>query len=172
MMKGAWIGLTVLAFTTVSGFGANGMANIKGTSAGSPLRGTVTLEDTASGLHVKAVLSGVPAGVHAFHIHEFGDCADMAKAAGSHYNPLSAPHGQVLKQGIQHAHAGDLGNVTADAAGNVSMDATIPNLTLSSGPYTVAGRAFVVHEKVDDWSQPTGNAGGRVACGVVGVAKP
>src|ERR1035438_3218426 len=99
------------------GWAAMGVAEVKGTALNSPISGTVHFEDTAGGLKVSVALAGVPAGPHAFHIHEFGSCADSGKAAGGHYNPLSAPHGQVLKDGIQHAHAGDLGNITAGPDG-------------------------------------------------------
>jgi superoxide dismutase, Cu-Zn family len=164
-MKYFWI-IAVLAAAS-SAHAATGLAELKATSSTSTVHGTVVLADTPAGLHLKATLSDVPPGTHAFHIHEFGSCADRAKAAGSHYNPLGAPHGQVLKTDIHHAHAGDLGNVTADAGGHAAVEATIPGVTLSSSPYTVAGRAFILHEKVDDFSQPAGNAGGRIACGPI-----
>src|ERR1700681_2182317 len=78
---------------------AKGVAEIKGTADGSSIKGTVRLEDTADGVKVSAQLIGVPPGTHGFHIHEFGDCAEMGKAAGGHYNPLNTPHGNVLKDG-------------------------------------------------------------------------
>src|SRR4051812_19372590 len=94
---------------------AKGMAEIKGTAENSPIKGTVRFEDTADGLKLTAQLIGVPPGQHAFHIHEFGDCSEMGKAAGSHFNPMGEPHGDVLKNGPMHAHIGDMGNVTASA---------------------------------------------------------
>jgi superoxide dismutase, Cu-Zn family len=146
---------------------ATGIAEVRGTASGSSVAGTVRFEDTPPGLKVSASLTGVPAGLHAFHIHEFGSCADSGKAAGSHYNPLSAPHGEVMKAGMQHAHAGDLGNITAGTDGKASLEAVIPGVTLAAGPYTVGGRAVILHEKVDDFSQPAGNAGGRIGCGAI-----
>src|SRR5207302_2481873 len=80
---------------SVRGWAATGVADIKGTAENSQIRGTVNFTDTAAGLQIKAKLSGLPPGSHAFHIHEFGSCADLGKSAGSHYNPLGAPHGQV-----------------------------------------------------------------------------
>ena len=145
---------------------AKGIAEIKGTTDNSPL-GTVTLEDTAAGLKVNVQLAGIPPGPHAFHIHEFGSCLDMGKAAGNHYNPLAALHGQVLKDGIHHAHAGDLGNITAAADGSAKLEAVIKDVSLTGGPYDVAGRAIILHEKLDDFSQPAGNAGGRIGCGAI-----
>src|SRR5437879_5897501 len=92
---------------------ATGAAKISGTAAGSTVSGTVKLEDTGAGLKVLAELSGVPAGDHGFHIHEFGSCDDAAKAAGSHYNPEKTPHGSIMKDGHKKAHEGDMGNITA-----------------------------------------------------------
>jgi len=162
-MVGVVIGLVV------NGWAATGTAEVKGTAANSPILGVVQFEDTAAGLKVTAGLKGVPPGQHGFHIHEFGSCADSAKAAGGHYNPAAAPHGQVLKDGVQHAHAGDLGNITAGQDGKASLVAVIPGVTLAGSPYSVAGRAVVLHEKVDDFSQPAGNAGNRIGCGVIVV---
>jgi superoxide dismutase, Cu-Zn family len=155
----------------VRGWAATGTAEMKGTGDNLPM-GTVHFEDTAAGLMIQAQLANVPPGVHAFHIHEFGRCAEMGKAAGSHYNPASAPHGQVLKDGIQHAHAGDLGNITADKSGSAALQAILPGVTLAESKYTVGGRAVILHEKADDFSQPAGNAGGRIACGPIVVAGP
>ncbi len=100
-----------------AGWAATGIAEIKGTAAGSSLSGTVKFEDTSKGLKILAELSGVPAGDHGFHIHELGLCGDSGKAAGSHYNPLKTPHGMLIKDGLHKAHAGDMGNVTAGADG-------------------------------------------------------
>src|SRR5581483_2596634 len=85
-------------------WGASAVAVMKGTAPNSPITGTVHLEDTSSGLHVQAQLVGLPPGKHGFHIHEFGSCDDMGKGAGGHYNPMSMPHGDVLKEGVTHAH--------------------------------------------------------------------
>jgi superoxide dismutase, Cu-Zn family len=166
MNKSTCISMIVLGIS-VRGWAATGVAEIKGTAENSQIRGTVNFTDTATGLQIKAKLSGLPPGSHAFHIHEFGSCADLGKAAGSHYNPLGAPHGQVLKAGIQHAHAGDLGNIIVAADGTAALEATVPDLHLADGKYNVAGRSVVVHEKLDDFSQPAGNAGGRIACGTI-----
>src|SRR5579872_6403577 len=103
------VSLITLALGVSGSWAATGVADVQGTAPGSSIKGTVKFEDTAGGLKVSAQLTGVPAGAHAFHIHEFGSCDDMGKAAGSHYNPLKSPHGEVLKVGIHHAHAGDLG---------------------------------------------------------------
>jgi len=166
MNKRTGVCLLVLGLAA-RGWSATGVAEVMGTAPHSQVSGTVKFEDTAGGLKVSAALAGVPAGQHAFHIHEFGSCADSGKAAGGHYNPMSAPHGQVLKDGMAHAHAGDLGNITAGADGKATLDAVIPGITLAASVYTVGGRAVILHEKVDDFSQPVGNAGSRIGCGPI-----
>ncbi len=145
----------------------HGVARIQGTAAGSTLSGTARFEDVKGGLKVTVTLTGVPAAAHALHIHEFGDCADAGKAAGSHYNPKGAPHGHALKD-AKKAHPGDLGNVAAKD-GSVAFEAVLPKASLM-GKNPVAGRSIVLHEKEDDFSQPVGNAGGRIACGVIVIA--
>lgn len=149
-----------------------GAADITGTAPGSTLAGTVTFMDTPAGLKVSAKLSRVPPGVHGFHIHEFGECVDEGRAAGNHYNPAGAPHGMAMKPGPAGSHPGDMGNVTADAQGNATLEVTIPRVFLTGGRFNVSGRAVVLHEKPDDYSQPTGNAGGRIGCGPIRITGP
>ena len=144
-----------------------GLAQIKGTAEGSPIQGTAKFEDTKGGLKVTVSLTGVPGDKHALHIHEFGDCGEAGKAAGSHFNPENAKHGDALKD-AKHAHPGDFGNVTVKD-GNVVLEAVLPKASLIGGKHPVAGRSIVLHEKADDFSQPVGNAGGRIACGVITV---
>ena len=146
-------------------------AIIAGTKAGVPVAGTVILEDTKEGLKVDAEITQAPAGLHAFHIHEFGACGDEGGAAGSHYNPGGHPHGDVMKGGVEMVHAGDFGNLTVGDDGKASLHAVVPGLTLSYGKYSVAGRAFILHEKADDFSQPVGNAGSRIGCGPILLTK-
>lgn len=141
---------------------------MKGTAEGSPLSGTALFTEIKGGLKVSVSLSGVSGETHALHIHEFGDCADAGNAAGSHYNPEGAPHGSALKD-AKHAHPGDLGNVTIKD-GKLAFEAVLPGASLNSGKRNVAGRAIVLHEKADDFSQPVGNAGARIACGIITVA--
>lgn len=122
----------------------------------------MTFTDTKAGLKISARLPVVPRGEHGFHIHQFGDCADEGKAAGGHYNPASAPHGDVV----------NLGNILAKADGTATLDVVLPMVTLSSGMFTVGVRAMVLHEKTDDFSQPAGNAGARIGCGVIAITTP
>jgi superoxide dismutase, Cu-Zn family len=153
-------------------FAATGVAELKGTADGSKISGTVHLEDITGGLKVRAFFRGVPAGEHAFHIHEFGGCGDMGKAAGSHYNPMSAPHGHIMKDGTGRAHAGDMGNVVIAQDGTGNLEAFLPGVTLSASALSVAGRAIILHDHKDDFSQPVGNAGGRIACGPIVITGP
>ncbi len=165
-------GLMMVALATAQAWSNTGVASVKGTAPDSTLAGTVTFRDTPEGLRISAQLSRVPPGKHGFHIHEFGSCEDMGKAAGGHYNPLSSPHGLVTKDGLHGAHAGDLGNITADEKGNASLESIIPDVSLGGGKYTVGGRAVILHEKADDFGQPVGNAGSRIGCGGIAITGP
>lgn len=156
--------LTVLLSLAASARAETGFAKIQGTAPDSKISGTARFEDTKDGLKVTVSVQGVE-GAHALHIHEFGDCSDSGKAAGGHYNPEGHQHGDALKE-PKKAHAGDFGTVTAQN-GALVLEATLKRAKLTDGKNSVAGRAIVLHEKADDFSQPTGNAGGRVACGVI-----
>ncbi|OQV24306.1 putative Superoxide dismutase (Cu-Zn) [Hypsibius exemplaris] len=116
-----------------------------------------------------------PNSAHGFHIHQFGDVGNGCAAAGPHFNPRGVSHGAPTDDESAR-HDGDLGNVFANQNGVVNLDATYDFLHLG-GPGSVIGRSVVVHEKVDDLGQggaadskTTGNAGARLACGVIGVA--
>jgi Cu-Zn family superoxide dismutase len=132
---------------------------------GSTVRGTVTFEPAGDGLRVIAHIEGLTPGEHGFHLHQNGDCsAPDGSSAGDHWNPTQQPHG--APDAPQH-HAGDLGNVTADAGGVAHVDKTVQGIGLS-GTESVIGHAVIVHGKPDDMkTQPSGNAGPRLACGVV-----
>lgn len=139
-------------------------------TSGSTAQGTVTFTQLNSGgVEVDVNLTGVPAGVHGFHLHEKGDCGDNGNAAGAHFNPMFMPHG--APEAASH-HAGDFGNVNADDSGNVKITRTLTGITVTEGSASVLGRAVILHANPDDMTtQPTGNAGARIACGVVS-AKP
>ena len=147
-----------------------GMATLAPTS-GQTAGGTVHFNDVGDGnVEVVVDLTGVPPGVHGFHVHEKGDCGNNAQNAGGHFNPTGMVHG--APDAVSH-HAGDFGNVNADANGEVHTRFTTHSISLTEGFSSSAiGHAVVLHEKADDLiSQPSGNAGGRIACGVV-VAMP
>lgn len=156
-----------LAAYSHSAIAATAKAAIQPTDPAMSLSGEVQFEETPAGLKVSVSVVEAPPGWHGFHIHEKGDCADKGNAAGSHFNPDGVPHGDLLKDGFEHAHAGDLGNIEIDANGDGKLEKILPGLTLGEGKYGVIGRSVILHEKKDDFGQPTGNAGGRIGCGVI-----
>ena len=136
---------------------------------GSTVNGVVTFTKVEGGVRVVADINGLTPGEHGFHIHDFGDCsAPDATSAGGHFNPEGHQHGA---PDAEMRHVGDLGNVTADAGGKAHYDRVDKQLALE-GDHSIIGRSVIVHEQADDLkSQPTGNAGARLACGAIGVAK-
>jgi Cu-Zn family superoxide dismutase len=150
--------------TSATSSTAKAMAALAPTE-GNHAMGTVTFTAADKGVRVVANISGLSPGEHGFHIHEKGDCsAADASSAGEHFNPTGAPHGG--PDSDQH-HVGDLGNITADSSGSATLDRVFSYLTLE-GDTSIIGRAVVVHSGRDDLtSQPSGDAGTRVACGVI-----
>jgi Cu-Zn family superoxide dismutase len=130
--------------------------------------GMVTLTETPHGVLIHAMLMGVPAGTHAFHVHATGKCEAPFTTAGGHFNPDSKQHGMSNDMGM---HAGDMPNVQVPADGNLTFDVLNPHVTLKAGPNSLfkeGGTAIVLHGGADDYkSDPAGNAGPRIACGVV-----
>jgi len=153
-------------------FAETAVAILNGTDEGSPISGKVVLTDSPEGLIVSAAVKGVPSGLHGFHIHDYGSCEEGGKAAGGHFNPDGVPHGYVLKDTVFESHPGDLGNLKVNVLGAGTLEITVPELGLSDGIYNVAGRALILHENKDDFGQPTGNAGARIACGTIVITKP
>ena len=144
---------------------ATAVAEIKATK-GHKVAGTVTFTQEGDKTTIAVDLTGLKPGKHGFHIHETGDCsAPDAKSAGGHFNPTKQPHG--APNAAKH-HAGDLGNLSADKKGHVKVTLTTTDLTVADGPSSVVGKAVIVHGKADDLkSQPAGNSGPRVGCGVI-----
>lgn len=137
---------------------------------GNDVTGSVTFtKKGGEGIQITADVKGLTAGKHGFHIHEYGDCsADDATSAGGHFNPEDKPH---AGPEAEQRHVGDLGNLKADETGNAHYERT-DNVIAFDGPHSIVGLAVVVHSGEDDLkSQPTGNAGSRVACGVIGIAE-
>jgi Cu-Zn family superoxide dismutase len=136
----------------------------------SNVEGIVTFTKSGDETKIVADITGLTPGKHGFHIHEFGDCSSPdGKAAGGHFNPTNNPH---AGHDVAQRHEGDMGNVEADSSGKAHLELT-DNMMMMSGEKSIIGRGVIVHEKADDLkSQPTGDAGGRVACGVIGIAKP
>lgn len=136
---------------------------------GNTASGVVTFTKVEGGVRVVVNLVNVPAGDHGFHIHEYGDCsAPDGTAAGGHFNPTKMDHAGPM---AEKRHVGDLGNVTANAEGKVTLDYVDKHLAFM-GANSIIGRGLILHAQPDDLkTQPTGAAGGRIACGVIGVAK-
>jgi len=138
-------------------------------TAGSDVKGVVAFTQAHGHVSVHAEITGLAPGKHGFHVHEFGDLRSHdGTSAGSHYNPTGVKH--ALPNGGER-HVGDLGNLEADASGKAVYHRDDAVLTLH-GPHSILGRGLVVHAKEDDGGQPVGNAGARVAVGVIGAAKP
>ena len=142
-------------------------SHIHGTSATSTLDGEATFEDTEGGLKITVNIHDAPPGQHGIHIHEKGSCYDSGQDAGGHFNPDGLPHGNALKDGVSKTHAGDLGNIEIGADGKGKLEVIVPGLKVAGDKFAVVDRAIILHEKEDDFGQPTGNAGGRIGCGVI-----
>ena len=183
MNKGIRVTITTLAFIgalAVTGCksgttGRHAMAELNPAS-GSNVRGTVHFYETKKGVRVVANVSGLTPGKHGFHIHDKGDCsAPDAKSAGPHFNPTKMKHGG---PNDAERHAGDFGNITADASGNATWK-TVDSHISFDGPNSIIGKGVIVHANEDDLktqqsdttTPPTtpGNAGARVACGEIKV---
>jgi superoxide dismutase, Cu-Zn family len=132
---------------------------------GNQAQGMVTFEEVPGGIRVVAHIEGLPPGKRGFHIHETGDCsAPDAMSAGGHFDPHGHRHGG---PGDEEHHAGDFGNIEVDSNG-VGHFETVADFISFEGPTSIIGRSVIVHAEEDDLtSQPTGEAGARLACGVI-----
>jgi Cu-Zn family superoxide dismutase len=143
------------------------MADLRPTQ-GNQAKGHLMLVPEKGGVRIRGTISGLKGGSkHGFHVHEKGDCASPdAKSAGDHFNPGHAQHGKA-KSG-EH-HLGDMDNLSANGQGDAQVDVLIAGATLGDGSSNdVVGKAFIVHASEDDYkSQPAGDSGPRIACGVI-----
>jgi Cu-Zn family superoxide dismutase len=179
MAKRLWIAAAALAVGGLvpCGFG-QGMSGAKEAIAviqpasGSMCKGIVRFTAQGSGVKVVADLEGLAAGAkHGFHVHEFGDCsAPDAMSAGGHYDPAGSKHHGSPTDTPRHA--GDMGNLQADAAGKAHLELVLEGVALEGSHAPLLGRGVIVHAKPDDFGQPVGNAGARIGCGIIGVSKP
>jgi Cu-Zn family superoxide dismutase len=136
----------------------------------SKVHGSLTFAQKDGAIEISGEVTGLSPGQHAFHVHEFGDCSSLdAGSAGGHFNPTNMPHGGPTDA---KRHVGDLGNIEADKNGKAVVKMTDKVIQLQ-GPSSIVGRSVIIHAGVDDLkTQPTGNAGARAACGVIGIANP
>lgn len=144
-------------------------APLRPTSPESSLSGSAVFAETPTGVHLEVNVENAPTGLHAFHVHQKGDCSDGGNAAGGHFNPKQVKHGFLPSDGFDNAHAGDLGNIVVGSDGTGRLSQTLEQLTLTGGEYALKNLAVILHEKPDDFGQPTGNAGGRIACGIISL---
>lgn len=141
-------------------------------ASGSSVQGVVRFSETDGSVKVTADITGLEANSkHGFHIHEFGDCtAPDATSAGSHYDAAGMKHhGKPMDE---MRHTGDMGNIEADASGKAHLELVLSDVSIDGSRAPILGHGVIVHAKPDDFSQPVGNAGGRIGCGVIGIAKP
>jgi len=145
---------------------ASAVAELRPTH-GRTASGTVYFQQVGASVHVHAVVIGLrPGREHGFHVHEVGDCsAGDGSSAKGHFNPYGKPHAHYS---APERHAGDLPALKADASGRASFEADLDIITVASGPASIVGRSVIVHAEPDDFrTQPHGNSGARIACGVV-----
>ena len=138
-------------------------------SSGSKVKGVVTFTQVNGGVKIVADFEGLTPGKHGFHIHEKGDCsAADASSAGAHYNPTNQPHGG---PDSEKRHVGDFGNVKADESGKAHYE-RIDTVISLNGDHSIVEKSVVIHQDPDDYvTQPSGNSGARVGCGVINVVK-
>jgi Cu-Zn family superoxide dismutase len=164
----------VIGLAAIGVFSLCSTSTAQGTSASATLQpttgnaviGTVTFTQKGDKVTVVAKIRGLSPGSHGFHIHEKGDCSSAdGMSAGGHFNPTGKPHGD--PNAADH-HAGDMPMLVADASGNASLTADLSPMRVGAGTTDIIGKAVIVHKDPDDYkTQPTGNSGARVACGVV-----
>ena len=165
--------VTMLATLFVAGCAAMGgsrgptaVANLEATK-GNETKGTVTFRQDGDEVRVRVNVTGLkPGAVHGFHVHDKGDCSSGdGMSAGGHFNPLGKPHAH---PSTPERHAGDMFALKADDYGNATLSIELDVITVTEGPTGIIGRGLIVHAQADDYNtQPTGNAGARVACGVI-----
>ena len=165
--------LLILATVLVAGCGMMGIgggpkatADLQPTK-GNKAAGKVTFTQSGDKVKVAGEVTGLrPGQEHGFHIHEAGDCSSGdGMSTKGHYNPMNKQHAHYS---TAERHAGDMPAIKADASGKAHIDTTLDVITVNPGPTSIVGRGLIVHAGSDDYkTQPTGNAGARVACGII-----
>jgi superoxide dismutase, Cu-Zn family len=167
ILVGAGVGLSACSTLSHKPVHATAVATLEARS-GSQVSGTIGFVQMGDGtVRAHVELSGLsPGSEHGLHIHAVGDCsAADASSAGGHYNPDGSTHGRA---GFGAHHAGDIDSVVADGSGRVIADLRMEGVTVEDGARSLVGHSVIVHRDRDDYvSQPSGNAGPRIACGVI-----
>ncbi len=141
------------------------VAQVRSTATGEHVLGYATFTEEGKGVKVVVNAANLKPGDHGIHIHKFGDCSSEGKAAGDHYNPTNVSHGAPGK--AEH-HRGDLGNLSADASGKAHLEGMLEDAKL----HFLIGRSVIIHADADDLkTQPSGNSGARVGCGIIGIVE-
>ena len=157
--------LLLSACATMEADGPKATAVVRPAS-GSQVHGNVSFTQVGARVRVDAEIAALSPGLHGFHIHEKGDCsAADAMSTGGHFNPQTRKHGP---PDSTERHGGDLGNLRADEYGKATLTLMVDGIAVGKGPGGVVGRGIIVHANADDLkTDPTGNAGGRIGCGVI-----
>ena len=171
LYKVYWVVHDTITFFSLGEKIKHAVVNIRGANG---IEGKLFIEEVELFSIIQGRITGLPEGQHGFHIHQYGDLSNVCKSTGGHYNPHQKTHGA---PGDKARHVGDLGNIVAGRTGIANVDIFDTQVRLN-GPTSVIGRAFVIHKKTDDLgrggdegSLATGNAGSRLACGTIGIAK-
>jgi Cu-Zn family superoxide dismutase len=164
---GAGLAALLMAATTLPAAAQTAKAALK--TADGKDAGTATLTQTPSGVLIALAVKGLPAGEPAFHVHAVGKCEPPFTSAGGHFNPAGKKHGMMAADGH---HAGDMPNLHIPASGELAVEVQNVAITLEKGKpnstFGTNGTALVIHAGKDDYkTDPTGDAGGRIACGVI-----
>ncbi len=165
LLAALFCALMIAGCSGLGGKTSSATANLQPTK-NSQVGGNVSFTQKGDKVLVVANVNGLTPGLHGFHVHEYGDCsASDAMSAGGHFNPAGKPHG--APNSAEH-HGGDLGNLTADKSGNATLSVEVDGITLDQSANSIIGKGVIVHANPDDLtSQPAGNAGPRLACGVI-----
>ena len=167
LLRVCGITATMPVLSTMLPAAQNATAALK--DAGGKAVGSVNLTQTPHGVLINLSVKGLAAGEHAFHVHAVGKCEPPFTSAGGHFNPTNKKHGMLAAEGY---HAGDMPNLHIPQSGDLTVEVVNTNITLEKGKpnsvYDADGSAIVIHAGSDDYkSDPAGNAGGRIACGVI-----
>lgn len=170
---GRLVAAVLLGCTAAASLVAHGHGNMMTSTAvlvstsGSSVSGTLKFHEAQDRVvHIRGTVEGLTPGKHGFHIHVNGNCdSPDGMSAGGHYAPAGGRHGA---PDAKQRHMGDLGNIVADANGRAEVDVTVRGITIAlMGTASVGDRSIVIHAAEDDFSDPAGNSGARVACGVI-----